>query len=381
MKVTQINGHHLAFEPVTPLGNARTFIRQRQFLVIEVKTDVGLTGWGEVFASPWAAAALIQRQMAPLVLGRSPLDHGEIHAGLLAGTGYDKRGPAMMAISALDLALHDLSARFHEISVAQLLGGAIRTEIPCYASGPFIREGADPYGHYATEIEAYLKRGFQAVKPRAGVSPRADGAMATQVRALLGDSLEFMVDINQGYSSATARQAARLMEPAQPLWIEEPVHPENLDGYCLAARSSAIPVAGGEAIGSLAGFQALLDTNALTVLQPDLTVCGGYTGYRKAAALAEARDIAVLPHSFGTAINFYASLQVAAATPTRHYGAGAAYPWIEYDVTDNPPLDLCGVQLTSRGTAVLPDGPGTGLALSADQLAPWTVSAWKVHSH
>lgn len=171
------------------------------------------------------------------------------------------------------------------------------------------------------------------------------------------------------------------MEPAQPLWIEEPVHPENLDGYCLAARSSAIPVAGGEAIGSLAGFQALLDTNALTVLQPDLTVCGGYTGYRKAAALAEARDIAVLPHSFGTAINFYASLQVAAATPTRHYGAGAAYPWIEYDVTDNPLLDLCGVPLTSRGTAVLPDGPGTGLALSADQLAPWTVSAWKVHSH
>src|SRR5690606_5801810 len=133
------------------------------------------------------------------------------------------------------------------------------------------------------DIEGYLKRGFQAVKPRAGISPRADGIMAAQVRALVGDSREFMVDINQGYTSAAARQSSSLMEESKPLWIEEPVHPENLDGYRLCAASTVTPLAGGEAIGSLAGFQALLDTNALTVLQPDLTVCGGYTGYRKAA--------------------------------------------------------------------------------------------------
>src|SRR5690606_24480639 len=128
VKVTQINGYHLSFEPKVPLGNARTFIRTRQFLALEVKTDNGLTGWGEVFSSPWAAGALIERQMAAQVLGRSPLDHGEIYARLIANIGYDKRGPAMMAISALDLALHDLAAKFHGISVAPLLGGAVRTE-------------------------------------------------------------------------------------------------------------------------------------------------------------------------------------------------------------------------------------------------------------
>jgi D-galactarolactone cycloisomerase len=378
VKITQINGYHLAYTPRIPLGNARAFMRQRNFLALEVLTDSGIRGWGEVFSSPWAAAALIQKQMASQVLGKSPLDHGVIHAALLAGTGYDKRGPSMMAISALDLALHDIAARAQGVSVAQLLGGVIRDRVPVYASGPFIREGNDPYGHYLDDIEGYLRSGFRAAKPRAGITPRADAAIAAQVRAMLDDGCEFMIDINQGYSAAAARQAVALMAPSQPLWVEEPVHPEDLEGYKTVAHVSACPIAGGEAVGSLAGFRDLLGTGGLALLQPDLTVCGGYTGFRKVAALAEAQEVSVLPHAFGTAINFCASLQMAAASPTRNYGAGQPYPWVEYDATGNPLIELFDLSLDSEGMVAVPDGPGTGISLTPDDLKPWVVSSWNI---
>ena len=378
MKVTQINGYHLAMTPEVPLGNARTFLRQRHFLALEVRTDAGIVGWGEVFSSPWAAAALLRRQVGAQVLGRSPFDHGALQAQLLPQIGYDKRGPSMMALSALDMALHDIAARAHGMSVAQYLGGAVRDALPCYASGPFIREGDDPYAHYEADIERYLSQGFRAVKPRCGVSPRQDGAMAAHVRALLGEGLDFMLDINQGYGAAAARQAASLMEPARPLWIEEPVHPEDLDGYGAVARSTHTPLAGGEALGSLAAFHQFLACGGVSVLQPDLTVCGGYTGYRKVAALAQARDICVMPHAFGTAINFYASLQMAAATPTYPGGTASPYPWIEFDPTGNPLIELFGTPIDSRGRVGLPDTPGTGIELTPERLAPWITEHWSL---
>jgi D-galactarolactone cycloisomerase len=378
LKVTEIHGYHLAYSPRVPLGNARTFIRKREFLALEVRTDTGLLGWGEVFSSPWAAAAIIRRDFAGLIQGRSPLDHGAIHAELIARLGYDKRGPSRMAISALDMALHDLAARALGVSIAQFLGGTVRREVPCYASGPFIREGAEPYGAYPQEIEALLERGFKAVKPRAGITPRADAEMALAVRELIGNDADFMVDINQGYTPSAARLAARLMEPARPLWIEEPVAPESLEGYRATADATACAIAGGEAIGSPAGFDAFLGAGAVAILQPDLGVCGGYTGYRKATALAEARDVAVMPHAFGTVINFYASLQMAAAQPVRRGGAWADFPFVEYDVTGNPLIDLCGVPVGANGTAALPDGPGLGVELLPKQLEPWVVDHWEV---
>ncbi|ALM81587.1 mandelate racemase/muconate lactonizing enzyme family protein [Bordetella sp. N] len=378
MKVTQINGYHLAYTPRVPLGNARTFMRKREFLALEVRTDNGLRGWGEVFSSPWAAAALIRQQFAPLVRGRSPLDYAAIQADLVPRIGYDKRGPAMMAISALDMALHDLAARAHGVSIAQLLGGAVRCELPCYASGPFIAEGVDPYRDYPREIDALLEQGFKAVKPRAGVSPQADAAMAHAVRAAIGADADFMLDMNQGYSPAAARLAAKLIEPSRPLWIEEPVPPENLDGYAAVAQAAACAVAGGEAIGSLAGFDAFLRTGAVGVLQPDLGVCGGFTGYRKVAALAEAREVAVMPHAFGTAINFLASLQVAATQAPSRGGAWTPYPFVEYDVTGNPLIALTGHPVQANGLARLPDGPGLGMDLTPDQFEPWTVESWRI---
>ena len=378
MKVVEIRGYRLGFAPDPAIGNARSMIRRRDFLLLELVSDSGARGWGEVFSSPDAAAALIRARLGGLVLGADPQQHGRLYDAMLNTLGYDRRGPGMMAISALDMALHDLAAQARGVSVAEMLGGALRDSLPAYASAPFITEAADPYGHYQAEVETILRRGFRAVKPRAGVSPRADGAMALALRRQIGPELALMVDINQGYTARAAIESGLRMAEAGLLWIEEPVQPEDIPGYAAVAAALPTAIAGGEALASLAAFRDMLVAGGLAVLQPDLTVCGGYTGFQRIAALAAAWDLPVMPHVFGTAVNMRAALQAAALVPERRGGGPAAYPWIEYDASVNPLLEVAGaLKLRADGRLEVPQAPGTGLELQAERLAPWITDSWR----
>ncbi|MFZ4286526.1 mandelate racemase/muconate lactonizing enzyme family protein [Variovorax sp. HJSM1_2] len=379
MKVIEINGFHLSFKPQHALGNARTFMRNRDFLALRVKTDQGVCGWGEVFSSPWAAAALVRHQFARLVLGRSPEMYRSIFHDMLGTLGYDRRGPAMMAISAIDMALHDAAARAADVRVVDLLGGPLRDRVFVYASGPFMREAEEPYGHYGAEVDTYLEQGFKAVKPRAGLSPVADGEMVTKLRRQVGHDVGLMVDINQGYTSGAACTSAQAMRDANLLWIEEPVQPEDLAGYQAVARATPTPVAGGEALGSLASFREFFQAGALSMVQPDMTVCGGFSGFDRVASLADAYDLPVMPHAFSTCINFHASLQMAALLPSRRGGGPANYPFVEWDPTGNPLMELFGLRLEKDGCVALPEGPGLGIKLQPEMLNPWTVESWTVH--
>lgn len=377
MRVTEIRGHHVGFVPAPAIGNARTMIRRRDFLLLEVVTDTGKSGWGEVFSSPDAAAAIIRSRYAQVVIGAAPARYRALWEHMVANLGYDRRGPAMMAISALDMALCDLAAQERGVSVAAMLGGALRSDVFAYGSGPFITEGNDPYGHYPDEIERALKKGYRALKPRAGVGPRADGAMLAQVRKLVGPEIGLMVDINQAYTARAAIASAHRMEASDLLWIEEPVGPENIAGYAEVAKAVSTAVAGGEALASAAAFRDVLVAGSLSILQPDLTVCGGYTGFLGIAALAAAFDLPIMPHVFGTIVNHQAALQVASLLPARRGGGPAPYPYVEVDISGNPLLSLQGaVGPTATGTLEIPDLAGTGLDLDAARLEPWRSETW-----
>ncbi|PJI54641.1 hypothetical protein CTI14_13030 [Methylobacterium radiotolerans] len=279
--------------------------------------------------------------------------------------GYDKRGPAMMAISAIDMALHDIAARAQGVNIAQQLGGAVRHEVPCYASA-FHRRGRCAVSALSARDRSASAPGFQSSQTpsrdltsggrrHGATGPRVDRA-GCRLHARHQPGLQHgrLRDWRHGLSSRRA-----------PLWIEEPVGPENLEGYAATAQAAACAIAGGEAIGSLAGFDGLLRTGAIGVLQPDLGVCGGFTGYRKAAALAESRDVAVMPHAFGTAINFLASLQVAATQMPARGGAWSNYPFVEYDVTGNPLIALTGHPIQGNGLSSPTRRPRPGHGLHA----------------
>jgi D-galactarolactone cycloisomerase len=377
MKVIEIRGHHVGFAPSPAIGNARTMIRRRDFLLLEIVTDTGKRGWGEVFSSPDAAAALIRTRYAPLLLGQPPRRYRALWERMAANLGYDRRGPAMMAISAIDMALCDLAAQELGVNVAAMLGGGLRERVFAYGSGPFIAEADNPYAHYSAEVERCLAQGYRAVKPRAGVGPRADGEMLAAMRRQVGPDVALMVDINQAYSARAAIASARHMEASELLWIEEPVEPEDIPGYAAVAASVSTAVAGGEALASAAAFRDFLVAGAMSILQPDLTVCGGYTGFMRVAALAAAFDLPIMPHVFGTIVNHQAALQVAALLPARRGGGPAAYPYVEVDLSGNPLLALQGdVRPNADGTLDVPDLPGTGLDIDTERLEPWRRESW-----
>lgn len=379
MKVVGIRGYHVGFAPDPALGNASTFIRRRDFLLLQLIGEDGSIGWGEVFASPFAASAFIRAKLAPLVLGQSAMDVGRLYHAMAATLGYDRRGAAMMAISAIDIALHDLAARSRGISVAQMLGGALRDRMLAYASGPFIAEGREPYRAYPEQIEGLLRRGFRAIKPRVGADPRQDGVVMRAMRHQVGHDIALMVDINQGYTVGAAIESARHMEEADLLWIEEPLQPEDIGGYQAVAQAVRTAIAGGEALASLAAFRDFLQARTFSVLQPDLTVCGGFTGLGRVAALADAFDIPVMPHVFGTLVNAHAASQMGALLTPRRGGGPMPYPFIEIDVTPNPLLTLLGpMDPRPDGTLAVPDAPGIGLDLDPQRLEPWVTDQWRL---
>jgi D-galactarolactone cycloisomerase len=377
MKITEIRGFELSFPLKEPLGNALTFFKKREALLVQIVTDAGLSGWGEAGNSPHAAGTVIGTRLAGLVLGKSPADFGSHYQAMTAVLGYDRRGAGMMAISAVDMALHDLAARMYGISVATLLGGAVREKLFAYASGPFFREGSAPYREFAREAEGYLKKNFRAIKPRGGFSPRADGAMAKELRRIAGADAALMVDINQGYTARAAIESAKRMEDAALLWIEEPVQPEDIAGYQTVARAVDVAIAGGEALGNVRAFREFLSAGTFSVLQPDLAVCGGFSGLREIAALARAFDLPIMPHVFGSTVNFHASMQMAAVLEPKRGGGPVPYPFMEYDAMDNPLLALVPPPaLDANGMLALPQGPGIGIELSPERLQPYIVGHW-----
>ncbi|HEY4066422.1 MAG TPA: mandelate racemase/muconate lactonizing enzyme family protein [Burkholderiaceae bacterium] len=377
MKIIAIRGHHFAFSPTPPIANAINVLRRRQGLLIEVLTDEGITGWGETVASPHAAAGFLRGRLASLLLGQDPRATGRLFDRMTAVLGYDRRGAGMMAISAVDTALHDIAARAIGVPVADLLGGALRPNLLAYASGPFMREGADPYHAMAAETEVLQRRGYRAFKPRIGFTPKADGLAMNALRRQIGPEAGLMVDINQGYTARAAIESARRMAEADLLWIEEPVPPEDLRGYSTVSRAIDVAVAGGESLGSLAAFRECFEAEALSLVQPDVGVCGGFTGMRRVAALADAFEIPSMPHVWGGVVAFYASLQIGAVLTARRGGGPAPYPYIEVDVTPNPMLALLGeIAPEADGTIAVPTGPGLGFELSAERLAPWLTEQW-----
>ena len=379
MKITGVRGFHLRCKLSEPIGNAVTFFDSKEALLVEVATDEGLTGWGEAWSSPITAAAYIRGRLAPLVMGQDPQATGRLWRSMAATAGYDRRGSAMMATAALDIAFHDIAAQARGVPVSALLGGALRQRATAYASGPFMKPGGHPYRTYPAQVDAWARQGFRAFKPRGGFRPQEDAAVMTELRRHLGPEAALMIDFNQGYTAPAAARSARGLDPAALLWIEEPVGPEDVPGYRAVSQAADTAIAGGEALASLAGFRDFVVADAMSVLQPDLAVCGGFTGVMRVAALAEAFDLPVVPHVWGAVVNHHAALQLVSVLPERRGGGPASLPFMEVDVTENPLLHLMGQPRPDQdGMVEIPDRPGLGLDLSAELLAPWTVDHWTV---
>ena len=205
-----------------------------------------------------------------------------------------------------------------------------------------------------------------------------DGALLEQVRARVGPDFPLMVDLNEGSSISGATAFGRAFDDANLAWLEEPIRHDNLPGYRELKQVLSMPLAGGEALIGLTPFRDFLAAGALDVVQPDLALCGGFSEALRIAALCDAFQVPLVPHVWGTGINFCASLQLLAILPEAR-GPGVRYPLFEYDYSCNPLRDAFGAfPLDGDGCVVIPHGPGLGIEIDPRQFESFITARWSI---
>ena len=377
-RITRIDGYEIACTLPERIGNAMRFFDRRVTLLVRLTDADGHTGWGETWSMPGAAATVIRGGLAQAVLAQSDGAPRGLWPAMGQTLTYDRRGVTTMAMSAIDIAAWDLAGRRAGMPIARLLGGAVRHDVPAYVSGPFLKPGADAYRDFDRDIDGYLHDGFQAMKLRLGLDARAEGALLARLRQRVGDAFPLMVDLNEGATVRSAQVFAQHFAPSDLVWLEEPIRHDNLPGYAHLAKALPMALAGGEALIGVTPFRDFLAQGALDIVQPDLALCGGFTEGLKIAALADAYGVPVVPHVWGTAINFFASLQFIAGLPELR-GPGLRYPLFEFDPSHSPFRDMCGaVGVRADGRIAIPDAPGLGIELDPRQFADHLVEQWTV---
>src|SRR5213593_4753668 len=315
----------------TPMlgGRPRTSI---DMLLVRVETDGGIVGWGEAFGHRVfpATRAIIDTLLGPMCVGRDPSQISAIHdevQRLLHGIG--RNGPAMYALSGIDIALWDIAGKVAGVPLYRLLGGSPRADLPAYAS--LLRYGAaEAVARYTQQA---LGRGYRLIKLHEIRVPEVKAA-----RDVAGPGIPIMVDTNCPWTVPQAIEMARRLAPLDLHWLEEPVWPpENLAGLAEVRARGGIATAAG----------------AITYAQPSVTKLGGVTEMRKVMTLGEMFGVKVVPHSAYFGPGLLASIHCIAAMP--------AESWVERfycDFADNP---LGEAIHPKRGRIAVPQGHGLGV--------------------
>jgi galactonate dehydratase len=341
----------------------------RDWVFVRVLTDEpGLVGWGEASLG-WHTRAVrgAVEDLEPLLVGRDPRAVERLWQ-VLSRAPYFKGGIVVMsAISGIDQALWDIKAKALGVPLFELLGGPVRDRVRTYVNlGSELGGEAMRPEAWADAARATREAGFDAMKvypmaparPLEGVAAlrRAEELVGT-VREAAGDDADVMVDLHGRTTPAVAIQLGRMLEPHRPFFLEEPCQPGDVDALAEVARAVPTPVAAGERLASAQEFRALLERRACAIIQPNVCYCGGVTGLRRLAALAEPSFVAVAPHNPNGPIGTMVSIHLALATPNflilEHVRGDV--PW-RSEIVDEP-LDV------RDGHVRPPTRPGIGIEL------------------
>jgi len=268
------------------------------------------------------------------------------------------------ALSAVDIALWDIAGKFHDVPIYKLMGGAFRTRVQPYATGFYRITGQGEATRLAEEAIRHFEAGFSLMKVKLGYGVDDDIACMQAIgRAIQGKPITLMVDTNHAYGRADALRLGRALEEYNLRWYEEPVVPEDIQGYAELRSKLSMPIAGGENEHTLYGFRDLLAAGAVDIAQPDVGSCGGISAARHIAALAQSHGVQVNPHVWGSAIAQAASLQLIAALPVAHHSLFSAQPVLEYDRSSHPFRRHLIEQPIEQldGWVAIPSAPGLGV--------------------
>ena len=384
MKITDIEVFVLKTPLDQPFAFSQGWVKQRVATLVRVRTDQGIDGWGEAFTqgleAPEIAAAAIEHAFKPMLLGKSPLDTAvHWHSMYHLSRDYGRKGSVIAAISALDIALWDICGKAMNQPIHQLLGGAVRQSVTPYATGFYRIEGQGEAARLAKEARMHVDSGFRSMKVKLGFGLQDDiktmRAIGEELNRELADgSVELMVDSNHAYGRRDALQLGRVLEDYPLRWYEEPVAPEDVDGYRWLRDRLDVPIAGGENEHTIYGFNALFQAKALDIAQPDIGSCGGITAARDITAMAQANGVCVNPHVWGSAVAQAASLQWIATLPVTDHSVFAQHPILEFDRSTHPFRQqlISNPWQIEKGVIPIPDKPGLGIEINIEIVAEFS---------
>ncbi|MBC7989307.1 MAG: galactonate dehydratase [Luteimonas sp.] len=294
---------------------AETFHAAPRWLFLRIETDDGVVGWGEPIVEGRAATveAAVQ-ELCEYLIGKNPSRINDLWQTLYRG-GFYRGGPVLMsAIAGIDQALWDIKGKTLGVPVHELLGGRVRDRMKTYRW-----VGGDRPADIIAQMKTLQALGYDTFKFNGTEEfamldgPRAvDAAVekVAEIRAAFGHSISFGIDFHGRVSMPMARVLLRELEPFRPLFVEEPVLPEQSEYYPQLAAATPIPLAAGERMYSRFDFKRVFERGGLSIVQPDLSHAGGITECIRIAAMAEAYDIALAPHCPLGPVALAACLQV-----------------------------------------------------------------------
>lgn len=369
---------------------------------VEIHTDEGIVGLGETFRGAEAVEAYIHSLAAPMLLGKNPLEIDRLNKTLLRGyLGFNGSGVETRAASAIDIALWDMFGKAMGVPVYQLLGGLCHDKMRAYntcAGNSFntqsenrrtVSKGQDSikekyddqvaFTECADELAlSLIEEGFTAMKIwpfDVFAGPTGGQYMSTadirkglepfeKIRKAVGDKIEVMSEMHSLFNTTAALAIARELRAYNPLWVEDPIKMDNVQGIADYRRLSGVPVCGSETLATRSTFRDLLAADALDYVMLDLSWCGGISEGRKIATLADAYQKPIAPHDCTGPIVLMASLHLGLASPNaifqevvRAYLAG-----FYRELVDELPV-------LERGFLLPPTAPGLGINLSKDMKA------------
>ncbi len=337
-------------------------------ILVRVQTDQGVEGVGIATSYTPIEAAIhaVRSGIGELILGTDPLAPEVLYQKLFALTwqrrahekGWSRE--ALVRISAaVDIACWDIIGKVAKLPLYRLFGG-YRSEVPCYVTCAYYRDGKG-LSELRDEMQMLKAQGHRGFKAKAGGVPLAeDMERMALVREVIGPDSDLMIDVNRGWDLATAIEGARLLEPLNPRWLEEPVRwADDRREMKLLAQKTRIPLSAGESELTSYGCRALLEEQAIQILQFDCTMMGGFTEGRKLAALCEMSHVQVAPHH-----DCFIHAHIVAASPAGVIVESFTDPErdpLQAELFSDPPA-------IANGMLKLKEQPGLGLTLSEPAL-------------
>ena len=347
----------------------------RELVFLELATDDGLTGVGEVrMVNKTETLVACIGELAPrYAIGSDPFDVERL-AWNVQRAEYGRPGEVTQsALAAFDVACWDLMGQSLGVPIWKLLGGRFRDRVPAYANGWYQAEREA--GAIARLAQQVVQRGYRALKldpfgaasaELAAPDRRRAEAIIAGVRDAVGPDVAIFVEMHGRFTSATAARVAAMLEPYDPEWIEEPVPPDNAAALARVRATTRIPIATGERAHTIAEIREFVESGVADIVQVDLTHFGGFLPMKRLAGWADAHYLLLAPHNVCGPVGTMANVHFAVATPNykvlEHFN-DFADPWVQ-DLVDYAPRVA-----VDDGCFGLPNRPGLGVSLNHEACA------------